>query len=469
MKNAIQGLKHEATRQLLNANLFDASESESEGASEDEESESDIAEFSDDKLDSTVEQPTLDAKLPDLNATKTTTWGPPTLGERTLTRTGPCKLPVPEDKRTGKCSIDKNPNCEAMQEKFVVIQTGIEDKRDEIQKQLDELVENCKNTRTNLESQIADFETQLQDQLTALAAATKKQNTAEEQSRLKSVELAGFQLDYDQMTEKCHTNYEVLEGDECGLKKIRGELYKMKGQDHPAFFQDCVVSDWIAGDCSVSCGGGQMKMSRSITTAPVGGAACPVMEEIKSCNEDKCPIDCKVNDWGGWSACTAKCGGGLQERLRDTLVEPEHGGVPCEEVQEAKSCNVQSCDKDCELSDWTAWSDCTKACDSGESSRTRSIAAPLMGAGTCPAIRDPLRLQTQVCNNFKCKNALLAHKYFKFTPDKLRDNGRANSVQVTEFNFRNNQGLIVKSGSWKAENPGGDNPGGEKPSKGIDD
>merc|ERR1719310_1509697 len=242
-------------------------------------------------------------ELPAANVTTTTTWGPAELGERTLTRSGPCKTPVPEDKRTGKCSMDKSPNCERLQEKFMYIQSGIQDKRDEIQAQLDALLLQCKETRTNLEAQISDFETQLQDQLTALAAATKKQNTAEEQSRLKSTELKGFLADYDKMTTQCHTNYEVLEGDECGLKKIRGELYKMKGQDHPAFFQDCVVSDWLPGECTKSCGGGNMKLTRTIVTAPVGGAACPVMEEVKTCNEMKCPIDCVLADWGGWSAC----------------------------------------------------------------------------------------------------------------------------------------------------------------------
>jgi hypothetical protein len=472
LHSAIAGLKHDATRQLLNAQFFDDSEGsqdsqdadffEDQGTSESEDGAKEL------NLAANKQTPTLDAKLPDLTATTTTTWGPPALDTRNLKRSGPCKTPVPEDKRTGKCSIDSNPNCEAMQEKFVVIQSGIQDKRDEIQKQLDDLTESCKITRTNLEAQIADFETQLQDQLTALAAATKKQNTAEEQSRLKSIELKGFMADYDAMTTRCHGNYETLEGDECGLKKIRGELYKMKGQDHPAFFQDCVVSDWIAGDCSVSCGGGQLKMSRTIVTGPVGGAACPVMEELKSCNEDKCPIDCAVGDWSGWSACTAKCGGGLQERARDKLVEPAHGGVPCEETTEAKSCNLQSCDKDCELTDWTAWTDCSKACDGGSSSRKKTILVGLMGAGTCPAIRDPERMQSQSCNVMPCKNALLTFKYFKFTPDKLRDNGRANSVQVGEMNFQNDNGMISKQG-WKAENPGGRSPGGEAPEKGIDD
>merc|ERR1719198_1120258 len=138
----------------------------------------------------------------------TTTWAPATIPEMTLTRTGPCKEPVPEDKRTGKCSMNSNPNCPKMQEKFKYIEAGIEDKRDELQEQLAKLTADCETTRLNLEAQISDFESKLKDAQTALAAGTKKQNNAEGQSRLKNTELTALLADYDRMTKTCHTNYE---------------------------------------------------------------------------------------------------------------------------------------------------------------------------------------------------------------------------------------------------------------------
>eukprot|EP00929_Paragymnodinium_shiwhaense_P124050 TRINITY_DN988_c0_g1_i4.p1 TRINITY_DN988_c0_g1~~TRINITY_DN988_c0_g1_i4.p1 ORF type:complete len:1003 (-),score=315.27 TRINITY_DN988_c0_g1_i4:170-2938(-) len=440
LQNLTSTLQSNVTRQLLTDSLMAA-----EGDEEDQ-------------------VPTLDATM---NTTVTTTWAAPELPSRTLTRSGPCKTPVPEDKRTGKCSLDANPNCERMQEKFMYIQSGIQDKRDEVQTQLDQLLARCKIERENLEAQISDMETQLQDQLVALAAATKKQNTAEEQSRLKSTELKAFVKDYDEMTVKCHTNYEVLEGDECGLKKIRGELYKMQGQDHPAFFQDCIVSEWLAGECSKTCAGGTMKLTREIVTAPVGGAACPVMEEMKDCNPDKCPIDCKLEDWGGWSSCTAKCGGGLMERERDLVMEAQHGGEPCEETKEAKSCNLQSCDKDCELSDWTEWGDCSKACNGGEQERAKTISVPLQGDGSCPVIRDALRLQTRSCNAKPCKNELMGFKCFRFTPTKLRNNRRANSVQISDIFLKGDAPISMKN--FKAKNPGGRSPRNEEPHRAVDE
>ena len=42
----------------------------------------------------------------------------------------------------------------------------------------------------------------------------------------------------------CSGNNINFETENCALKKIRGELYKMKGGNHSAFFQDCDVAKW---------------------------------------------------------------------------------------------------------------------------------------------------------------------------------------------------------------------------------
>merc|ERR1719199_1691172 len=305
----------------------------------------------------------------------------------TVMRSGPCKTPVSADKRTGKCSMNSNPNCAKMQEKFMYIAAGIEDKRDELKEQLSKLETDCRLAKENFEGQISDFESKLKDQQTALAAGIKKQSNAEGQSRLKNKELITLQRDYAHMTTTCHTNYATLEGEQCGLEKIRGELYKMQGQNNPAFFQDCVVSEWLPGECSASCAGGVMMLTRSVVTQPVGGATCPPLAAQKPCNEHKCPIDCRVEDWQGWSGCSAECGGGLKERTRDVEIEPMHGGEPCGETSEAISCNLQACDRDCQLDDWGPWSLCSKYCDAGVTVRTKIINEPAIGDGTCPDMR----------------------------------------------------------------------------------
>jgi hypothetical protein len=340
-----------------------------------------------------------DGYTPGINLT---TWKPQIHSKMTGPRSGPCKNPKPLDKRTGKCSMNSNPDCSKMQEKFKYIQAGVEDKRDELQEQISKLETDCKHVEANLQAQISDFESKLKDAQTYLAMGTKKQNNAEGQSRLKSAEQKSLNTDYARMTATCHRNYATLEGETCGLRKIRGELYKMQGQNNPAFFQDCVVSEWKAEECSASCGGGTMRLARTVVTHPVGGAACPVLAASKPCNEERCPIDCVLRDWVGWSECSAKCGGGLMQRQRRVMMEPMHGGEPCGETSEAEGCNLQACDKDCELSDWAPWSACSKMCDRGTSERVRTIIDPAVGDGTCPDMRSDERNEERHCNSFAC-------------------------------------------------------------------
>merc|ERR1719375_854321 len=80
----------------------------------------------------------------------------------------------------------------------------------------------------------------------------------------------------------------------------------------------------------------------------------------------------------------------------------------CPPNTESGPCNTQSCDADCELSDWTGWSPCTKSCRAkyswrpGMQTRTKSIAVPTIGAGKCWKPRTPERWEKQNCNTFPC-------------------------------------------------------------------
>merc|ERR1719191_1490363 len=89
------------------------------------------------------------------NDTELTTWAPEEVPSMQRKRSRPCKTPAPTDKRAGKCSMDTNPNCPIMQEKFEYIKAGIEDRRDELQDQLAELEKHCEETTSNLEAQIS--------------------------------------------------------------------------------------------------------------------------------------------------------------------------------------------------------------------------------------------------------------------------------------------------------------------------
>merc|ERR1719281_2183591 len=100
---------------------------------------------------------------------------------------------------------------------------------------------------------------------------------------------------------------------------------------------DCEVGDYAdKGDCSVTCGGGQQFQQRVITVQPAhGGAPCPPdMERYVPCNPDPCPVDCAYSEWSGWGQCMPDCGPGLQQKSRAVVVQPQYGGVKCNEELE---------------------------------------------------------------------------------------------------------------------------------------
>lgn len=42
-----------------------------------------------------------------------------------------------------------------------------------------------------------------------------------------------------------------------------------------------------------------------------------------------CPVDCEMSDWTVWSDCPAKCGAGVQTRYRSIRRLPSAGGRQC--------------------------------------------------------------------------------------------------------------------------------------------
>ena len=96
-----------------------------------------------------------------------------------------------------------------------------------------------------------------------------------------------------------------------------------------------------------------------------GGTKCLPLAAMASCNNHPCPVDCQLHAWGGWSKCSAKCGGGVTQRLRDVKRAMMYDGKPCGQSSMTKACNAEACEKDCELSEWTKWTSCSKNCDGG--------------------------------------------------------------------------------------------------------
>jgi len=327
----------------------------------------------------------------------------------------PCKdpfkgAPSAADKRAAKCTIKKSPQCYKLQERFLLIQSGIEDERDELLEHVSMLERFCEETKNTLETQISNDEDALSNSQTKLAAATEKEATAGETARQTAAQNAQLNKDLVTQMKKCSANYINYETEMCALKKIRGELYKMKGGGHSAFFQDCEVSKWDPEECTKVCASGQQKLTRNVLTHPNGGTKCLPLAAERTCNNKPCKVDCRLSTWSGWSKCSAECGGGVTQRLREVKVAMKYGGKPCGQTSETKSCNAQACEKDCVLSGWTKWSACSKDCDGGTRKRQKFVSRAAEGAGKCAGAWTRKRLQNKACNMKRCAAKLTCNK-----------------------------------------------------------
>jgi len=329
--------------------------------------------------------------------------------QRVEVPSNPCDgapYPSAATKRAASCKLSKG-NCYKLQERFLNIQAGMQDERDQLQDDIAQMEAFCDETRTTLETEISDAESMLSEAQTKLGKATEDVNNAMETARQTASLNADLDAKLKDEMKKCNDKYIGYEGEICALKKIRGELYKLKGGGHSAFFQDCEVSKWEPEECTVACAGGTQVITRKVLAGAKDGAECLGLEAIRSCNNQPCPVDCKLSAWSGWSKCSAECGGGLMQRLKEVKQAMKYKGVGCGKTKEAKQCNDQACEKDCELGDWTAWSECSKDCDGGTQKRQKFVKHAVEGEGSCPDQWAVERLEYKKCNQFGCPVAEL--------------------------------------------------------------
>eukprot|EP01006_Ploeotia_vitrea_P031163 TRINITY_DN63452_c0_g2_i1.p1 TRINITY_DN63452_c0_g2~~TRINITY_DN63452_c0_g2_i1.p1 ORF type:complete len:278 (-),score=10.86 TRINITY_DN63452_c0_g2_i1:161-994(-) len=133
----------------------------------------------------------------------------------------------------------------------------------------------------------------------------------------------------------------------------------------------CKLGEWGSWSaCSKSCGTGEKTRSRAITTM---GSDCPATSESAQCYVP-CTGGCTLGPWGPWGLCSETCGGGTERRVRTTNCTGAS--------QQVRPCNTQCCCIDCEVGPWTSWSACSAA---GFRKRTRFIVRrPQFGGKSCP-------------------------------------------------------------------------------------
>ncbi|XP_052793992.1 SCO-spondin-like [Mya arenaria] len=152
-------------------------------------------------------------------------------------------------------------------------------------------------------------------------------------------------------------------------------------------------SDWLP--CDVECGKGMHSRTRTCTNphTQYGGLPCegPDVDTTVCDTGRPCPIPGNWSPWNMWSMCTATCGSGLQQRIREcSNPAPMNDGAMCpgfnEEIRECKAdiaCHIHG-----NWSPWTQWTPCSETCGLGFQGRTRSCTnpAPQFGGTFCEGI-----------------------------------------------------------------------------------
>jgi len=321
-----------------------------------------------------------------------------------------------------KC-VDGEPNCGLLHDTMAQYWGKYKDLVDELEAKMEKEEDDHEGLSHNLNEQL----TVITDRKTAaeedLAESIKQIDTDEEEKGVKEEQGRDLAHEYIKTCKAYKKKItEILFTNICAVKKVRNELLESSTISPPSKIFDCDVSDWRDdGKCSVDCDdscpdadpykcGGMKPIARTLLQEPNEfGFKCPIMESNMKCNQKKCPVDCKVSDWSGFSACSKECGGGMREETRSIMDKPKNGGVSCPGVVASEPCNTKNCDRECDLSEWTEWSPCSMACTPkdmgtpvGSRTRVKTVKRKVRANGYCPTPGSRARLDTDPCNTHSC-------------------------------------------------------------------
>jgi hypothetical protein len=317
------------------------------------------------------------------------------------------------------CSPDP-PDCGLLHDKLSLMWGDYKDKVDELTMEMNKnafLFEELKITLNDqiqmLSNSKARFAMMLSEARSNLAA-DREEVKAKEQQKL-DVEKA--YLDF--MKKCCERVKWIMFQDMCALIVVRNAVMESSTTCPGMEIVDCDVDNWVGKKCTVNCDdscpavpdpteiytcGGWQEIYRKVVVDPPDecGLRCPALTRTKKCNQKKCPVDCVMSEWSGWSKCTADCEGGVRSRTRSLVVKPKNGGLACNTAEETEACNTMSCDRDCTLAPWTPWEPCSVACGTGFQNRHKHVLIPTRGFGKCPKEDGPQRFAQQECNTQPC-------------------------------------------------------------------
>eukprot|EP00927_Polykrikos_kofoidii_P015879 TRINITY_DN17114_c0_g1_i1.p1 TRINITY_DN17114_c0_g1~~TRINITY_DN17114_c0_g1_i1.p1 ORF type:complete len:1608 (+),score=202.77 TRINITY_DN17114_c0_g1_i1:84-4907(+) len=170
----------------------------------------------------------------------------------------------------------------------------------------------------------------------------------------------------------------------------------------------CVDAKWGIwtewNDCSSSCNGGLQTRQRNVSQEAneCGQTISGVSQELRDCNQKVSCVkseDCRFMEWSEWTACvafnTAVCDGNMtrfrnwSERSGEGqhcvgAVADQKGCTLPEDLSLGRVCHTSDKVMDCEMTQWSTWTDCSRPCEFTQSFRSRTIAVePRNGGKVC--------------------------------------------------------------------------------------
>merc|ERR1719316_1095243 len=309
------------------------------------------------------------------------------------------------------------PDCGLLHDKMSLMWGEYKDKVDELQQHMDKEEFEYTETKTSLNAQIDVTRNQKATCISDFNQAVADIAAAQEEMAQKEEEARDLDHDYKVYMAACRKRiYWIKYQDYCSYVLVRALTMKYSTVSPPEKIVDCGVTDWVPGDCSVSCDdecpdeldpygcGGWQTLAREIIVAPNEfGIKCPALLRKKKCNQIKCPVDCEMSKWSVWSTCSSICEG-TQSHTRNIQVQPKNGGMSCNTVSESRPCigNPNRCDANCKLKKWSRWSPCSVACSGGYTEKWRRVTVTAHGKGRCPKETSKYRYRMRKCNTFDC-------------------------------------------------------------------
>merc|ERR1719262_66208 len=245
-------------------------------------------------------------------------------------------VPVSEDPHPSgqwkKC-VDGTPNCGLLHDLMSIEWGKFRDGFDELTAEMNQNKDEFDTTKRNINEEltvISDEKTKhmevLANTISSINADTEEMNEKDEQKRELTHE---FDKTCAVFREKIT---EILFTRICAVRRVRNELLVSSTLSPPSKFSDCDFSDWVSktGECinpegnAILCDdscprddpykcGGSETMKRDIVVLPdTYGMRCPQLEREKKCGQRKCPVDCLMSQWSGWTKCTKDCESGVE-------------------------------------------------------------------------------------------------------------------------------------------------------------